>query len=336
MKKDLLLHAAELRQRDEPFALATVVRCERPTSARTGSRALIHPNGRLEGWIGGSCATPIVVREALRALADGRPRLVRLRGSETATAEVDDTVVDYPMTCHSGGTLEIYVEPHLPAPRLVVVGQSPVAQALVSLGSFLGFAVTAVAPEATPTDLPGADIILQQIDELAGRLDPATHLVIASFGEYDEQVLEQTLEADLAYLALVASPRRAAALRDELRARGLPAASIERIKAPAGLDLGAVEPEEIALSIMAELVQLRRQPAAEEGVHPALPNQPEPVVRQAHHDREEPRILSLSKDPICGMSVEIASARHFADVHGQRIYFCCSACRQKYLHSQGY
>src|SRR5262245_30508523 len=117
MNVDLLLRAADLRQHGHPFALATVVRSQPPTSARAGSRALILPDGRLEGWVGGSCATPIVIREALRALAVGRPRLVRLRGAGEATVPADEGQIDYPMTCHSGGTLEICVEPHLPAPR---------------------------------------------------------------------------------------------------------------------------------------------------------------------------------------------------------------------------
>src|SRR5215212_4852663 len=128
---DLLLEAADLKRRGETFALATVVRCQRPASARPGARALIHPDGRLEGWVGGSCARPVVVREALRAMALGTPRLIRLRGVGGPTNGDDDNLVEYPMTCHSGGTLEIYVEPHLPPPRLIVVGQSPVARALV-------------------------------------------------------------------------------------------------------------------------------------------------------------------------------------------------------------
>jgi xanthine dehydrogenase accessory factor len=320
MKIDLLIRAAALRQQGEAFALATVVRCERPTSARPGSRALIHPNGQLEGWVGGSCATPIVVREALRALALGRPTLLRLRGSGTAAGEADESVVDYPMTCHSGGMLEIYVEPHLPAPRLFVIGSSPVARALVSLGSFLGFSVTAVAPEASRSDLPGAQAVLQRVDEVASQLDPAAYLVVASFGEYDEQVLEQALQADLAYLALVASPRRAAAVREELQSRGLPAASVERIKAPAGLDIGAVEPEEIALSIMAEITQLRRRNSGgAQDLRPTAAAATEPEI---------------AIDPVCGMTVEIATARHQAQVNGQTIYFCCPACKRRFLAEQ--
>ena len=316
MPRHFFRQAAELQTRGEPFALATVVRCERPTSARPGSRALIHPDGRLEGWVGGSCATPIVVREALRTLTTGRPRLVRLLGSGAGTGETSDAVIEYPMTCHSGGALEIFVEPHLPAPRLVVVGQTPVTRALVGLGSYLGYAVTVYAPDASASDFPGASQLVERGAELSACLGPGAYLVVASFGDYDEEVLEQAVRVELGYLALVASPRRAAALRAGLLERGLPTGAVAKIKAPAGLDLGAVEPEEIALSILAEIVQLRRRVGAG----------PAPLQQRAAASEPDTAI-----DPICGMSVEMASARHFADVDGQTVYFCCAGCKERYL-----
>ena len=309
MKEDLLIQAAELKQRGETFALATVVRCQRPASARPGSRALIYPDGRLEGWVGGSCAKPVVVREALRAIALGTPRLVRLRGLGGPTNADDDNLVEYPMTCHSGGTLEIYVEPHLPAPHLIVVGQSPTARALASLGSFMGYDVLAVAPDWTTEDSPGARQIVARLDQLDRPLDQRASLVIAGAGEQDEEALEEALRSQAGYVALVASPRRGAVLRSYLLDRGIPESRVALLKAPAGLDLGAVEPEEIALSIMAEIVQRRRQPSA-------APPPAEPAS---------------ATDPICGMTVEIATARHVAEVDGQRVYFCCPACKRKYL-----
>lgn len=316
MKKDLLLEAAERQQRGETFALATVVRCERPTSARPGARALIYADGRLEGWVGGSCAQPVVVREALRAMERGEPRLVRLRGrgGQTGTGADDGNVVEYPMTCHSGGTLEIYVEPHLPSPRLVVVGDSPIARALASLASFMGYGVTAVAPDAGPDDFPGAARVVEELGEVKGALDARTCLVAASVGDYDEEALEQAALADLGHIAVVASPRRAEALRAYLLDRGVPEERVARIKAPAGLDIGAVEPEEIALSIMAEIVQLRRKSSggSSVGAHGACPT-------------------ATAMDPVCGMSVEIAGARHVAEVDGEKVYFCCSACKRRFL-----
>src|SRR5919198_4115608 len=309
--KDLLLEAAELKQRDETFALATVVRCQRPASARPGAKALIYADGRLEGWVGGSCARPVVVREALRAMALGTPRLIRLRGRGGPTNEDDENLIEYPMTCHSGGSLEIYVEPHLPAPRLIVVGDAPVARALVSLASFLGYYVTAVALDATERDFPDARRVVRQFDDVRLELDGRSYLVLAGVGDYDEQALEQAVSADPAYIAVVASPRRAAALRAYLSDRGVPEAAVAKIKAPAGLDIGAVEPEEIALSIMAEIVELRRR------------SDPSSRVPQAGPE--------TAIDPVCGMSVEIAGARHVAEFGGEKLYFCCPACKRRFV-----
>ena len=309
--KDLILEAAELKQRDETFALATVVRCQRPASARPGAKALIYADGRMEGWVGGSCARPVVVREALRAMTLGTPRLIRLRGRGGPTNHDDENLIEYPMTCHSGGSLEIYVEPHLPPPRLVVVGDAPVAQALVSLGNFLGYDVTAVAPDATDRDLPDAHRVVRQFDDLRPELDARSYLVLASVGDYDEQALEQAISADPAYIAVVASPRRAAALREYLSDRDVPEGTVAKVKAPAGLDIGAVEPEEIALSIMAEIIELRRR------------SDPSPPLARP--------VPETAVDPICGMSVEIAGARHVAELNGQKVYFCCPACKRRFV-----
>jgi xanthine dehydrogenase accessory factor len=311
---DLLVEAAVLKERGETFALATVVRCQRPASARPGMKALIHADGRMEGWIGGSCARPVVIREALQAIRLGTPRLVRLRGRGGPSNQDDENLVEYPMTCHSGGTLEIYLEPHLPAPVLVVVGESPAARALARLGQFMGYEVTAVAPEATLEDLPGARRVVCRLAEVQTELDERTYLVVAGAGDEDELVLEQAARADLAYLALIASPRRAGVLREYLRERGLPPERVERIRAPAGLDLGAVEPEEIALSIMAEMLQRRRQQRSAEPREPEPDAQPETAI-----------------DPICRMTVEIATARQVAEVDGKQVYFCCPACKRTYL-----
>jgi xanthine dehydrogenase accessory factor len=273
----------------------------------------------MDGWVGGSCARPIVVREALDALASGKPRLVRLRGRGATSAESqgEEGLAEYPMTCHSGGTLEIFVEPFHPAPHLVVVGTSPVARALATLAAFLGYEVTAVAPDATEADFPAARRVLQRVEELEALLTPESRLVVASVGEYDEDALALAVPTAPNYLAVVASPRRAAALREYLLSRGLDHDAVARLKAPAGLDLGAVEPEEIALSIMAEIVKARRSVG-----QPPL---------SALAARPEPAPVATAIDPICGMTVEIEGARFTAEVDGTKVYFCCPSCRRRYL-----
>jgi len=198
------------------------------------------------------------VREALRSLADGQPRLLRLSREAPADSRRGDGIIDYVMTCHSGGTLEIYVEPHLPAPALWVAGTTPIAGALVELGAGLGFRVTLVDPVADPEAFPAAERVVTGAD--LGGLEPAAspYVVVATQGQWDEEALEAVLRREAAYVGLVASPTRAAVVRSYLRDQGVPEERLAALRAPAGLDLGAETAEEIALSILAELVQVRR------------------------------------------------------------------------------
>ena len=166
IRRDLasIFARAELEAAGRPFAVATVVAVKRPTSARPGASGIVHPDGTIEGWVGGSCAQPVVVREALRALVDGQPRLLRLSKDTPAEGRRGDGVVELVMTCHSGGTLEIYVEPHLPAPVLWVAGTTPIAAALVTLGSAAGWRVSIFDPIADPHDFPGAERVVVGTD----------------------------------------------------------------------------------------------------------------------------------------------------------------------------
>ncbi len=298
MPEDLLTVAAELRKRGEPFALATVVRCERPTSAKPGAKALIRPDGRVVGWVGGACAEPVVAREAQAALRDGQPRLVVLVGDGGRDPARTEGMVHFPMTCHSGGTLEIYVEPFLPKALLVLVGHGPVVETLAALGETAGFTVSVLPGDAVAGALRGLS------------LDPSASVVVATHGELDEEVLTRALATPAGYLSLVSSRKRAATIVETLRHRGVPAAQLGRLTAPAGLDIGAVTPEEIAVSILAEIIQARRRGAAE----PVMPMADAPAVVEA-------------LDPICGMTVEVATARHQSDWSGRSVYFCCRRCK---------
>src|SRR6476660_3793976 len=162
--RSIFARAAELEAAGRPFAVATVVAVKRPTSARPGASGIVHPDGTIEGWVGGSCAQPVVVREALRSLQDGQPRLLRLSKDAPAEGRRGDGVVELVMTCHSGGTLEIYVEPHLPAPSLWVAGTTPIAAAVASLGAATGWRVSVFDPVADPHDFPGAERVVTGTD----------------------------------------------------------------------------------------------------------------------------------------------------------------------------
>ena len=301
MSDDPLAQAYELRRRGEPFVLATVVRCVRPTSAKPGAKAVIRADGTVLGWIGGSCAEPVVVKEGLRALRDGQPRFVALVG-EGGSSPGRDGVREYPMSCHSGGTIEIFVEPILPKPELLLIGAGPVIETLEKLGRAMDFAVT-VSPEhsATPPPVSGAT--------------PNAFIVVASHGAFDEDALEHALQTDARYVSLVASRRRAAAVIDALRARGVSSERLSRLRAPAGLDIGAATPAEIAASILAEIVQVSRQQACaplREGGGAA-----------PHGD-------AAATDPVCNMTVKIASARYRSEHAGRSFYFCSAGCKRKF------
>ncbi len=312
-----LQQAAELQRDGMPFALATVVRAERPTSAKPGARAIITADGRLEGWVGGSCAQPTVIREALAALKEGQPRFLRLCPPERLGQAPQSGVVEVALTCISGGTLEVYIEPHLPRPLLVAIGHLPVVEALATLGSGLNYTVAVVGLDATRERFPLAAHVLNGLDFAQLPRSSETYVVVASHGNYDEDALEWALGTDAAYVALVASPKRGESVRKYLAESGVPADRLSRLKCPAGLDLGAGSPEEIALSILAEIVQLRRQPqqqpAAPQAAEAAAPAEPAEAI-----------------DPVCGMTVEIATARYTYAYAGQTYYFCAPGCQRSF------
>jgi xanthine dehydrogenase accessory factor len=283
---DLLERAAELRRAGTPFVMATVVRSVRPASARPGDRALLYDDQRI-GWVGGGCVHASIEREARNALTDGAPRLVRL----SPTPVEEDGIVSYPMTCHSGGTLDIYLEPVLPVPELVVLGESPVASGLRALAEALGFRA------------------LDSLEAITNVRDAWVVAAGMSSGE-DHSLIRAALELEVAYVAVVASRRRAEALIDELRSDGVDERAIGRLKAPAGLDIGAATGAEIALSILGEIVQRRR----------ARPSSKVPLDRRP-----------VAIDPVCGMEVDQATARWTAERGGETFYFCAPGCRRAFL-----
>jgi len=321
MSDTILDLAYRLTQSGEPFVLATVVWCERPTSAKPGAKALIQANGHLTGWIGGSCAQPMVLREALRLLQEGgnpAPYLLRLGAPDTGIERNEVRV--FPMTCTSGGILDIYMEPHFPQPQLLLIGDSPVIVSLSCLAEVLDFAVT---------HIDNTDLSQVHIDE-------RTYVLVATHGQYDEDVLEQVLRSPAYYVGMVGSRKRAEACRAYLRTSGLTDQQIAHLKAPAGLDLGAVTPEEIAASILAELVQVRRRGTKPRmvgaGLTPTLVSEVQPTLQPSIAENAVPAVsvTETAVDPICGMIVEIATARHQSIYDGRDFYFCCPACKRQF------
>jgi xanthine dehydrogenase accessory factor len=330
MTRSIFVRAAELEADGRPFVVATVVAVARPTSARPGASGIVYPDGTIEGWVGGSCAQPVVIREALHALADGQPRLLRLSKDAPAEGRRADGIVELVMTCHSGGTLEIYVEPHLPAPLLWIVGTTPIAGALASLGAAAGWRVTVFDPLAQAEDFPAAERVSPET--ALGRVDPevSPYVVVCTQGVWDEDALAAALRRNASYVGLVASPTRANVVRQWLRDETLLAEDrLAALRAPAGLDIGAEGAEEIALSILAELVQVRRGRAdfvASPGPATIAAGQLPPIDLQPVVDD------IVLTDPVCGMTVDRASARHLAEHDGTVYAFCSIGCRTRFIH----
>jgi xanthine dehydrogenase accessory factor len=259
--RDILAQVAALKAEGTPFALATVVRTVAVTAAKAGAKAVIRADGTIaEGWIGGGCARGAVLRAARDALADGQPRLISVSPEDVladqgvAPGDERDGVRYARSMCPSRGTMDIFVEPVIPRPMLVICGASPVAVALATLAPLHDFAVTACAPEA---DLP----LFDDVRGIAGYVLPewqvAPYVVVATQGKGDEAALRAALGVPSAYVAFVGSRKKMAALRAKLA--DVPPERLEAVRAPAGLDLGAITPAEIALSIMAEMLCHRRK-----------------------------------------------------------------------------
>ncbi|MEV4515347.1 XdhC family protein [Dactylosporangium sp. NPDC049525] len=295
---DLLHRADRLRADRTPFVLATVVRAERPTSAKTGDRALVLPDGTMEGFVGGTCAESTVRLQGLRLLETGESTLLRITPSGDDDEREGLLTISNP--CLSGGTLEIFLETMIPAPLVYVHGEAPVARAMVDVAQAVGWAGVRGPASALPLD--------------------ASAVVVASHGRDEVEVLTAAVRADVPYIALVASRKRAAAVLDELP---LTAQEKARIHAPAGLDIGARTAPEIALSILAEVISRRpRQTAPPPGRLdlPLLQPQVRPVSQ-----------VAVAKDVVCAMDVAISPDALQYEHEGTMYYFCGSGCRRAFI-----
>jgi xanthine dehydrogenase accessory factor len=255
---------AQLRREARPYALATVVRTVAATSAKAGAKAIVTDDGEIHGWVGGGCARGAVKRAALEALKSGAARLISVLPQEeldaggVAPGETRDAVQFHRSACPSGGSLDIFVEPMLPRPVLIVCGASPVARAVAELAGRSGFAVTVAAPAEDLGNLPDAERRIEGF-ELPPQDAGERFIVVATQGKRDAEALRGALQTAAPYVAFVGSRRKAQSLTERLRGEGVAADKLARLRAPAGLDIGAITPEEIALSIIAEVVELRRR-----------------------------------------------------------------------------
>ena len=319
----VLEEASELTRRGQPFALATVVWRQGPSSGQQGARAIITESGDLHGWIGGACAEPVVIREAREVIAEGVPRLLLLGAPEQFGGRAEampEGMTLVPISCQSEGALEVYIEPVLPAPHLVVVGRSPMARTLADLAQALGWRAA----------------LRDAAEFAAADADEASMVVVATQGHGDEEAVEQAVAARPAYLGLVGSAKRGAAVLGYLADRGVPQHQLDRVRVPAGLDLGHTTHREIAVAILAELVQLRASGKLRVGGGTGSGT-------LAGEERRAEGVSSPSqelaggsggspprdgRDPVCGMTVTPGPAAFPLEHDGVTYYFCSAGCRQ--------
>jgi xanthine dehydrogenase accessory factor len=254
MPDDFYSQAAQFIAEGKAFAVATVVRVEGSSSARRGSKAIIDSQGKLvTGWVGGGCAESAVKSEALNCMETGRPQLI--------TLDMRDEELGVGMPC--GGKMEVFIEPALPKPELLIVGHGRIAETLAAIGHLMGFGITVNDPAADAKAFPNASrLVIEDFDLTETPIGPKTFVVIATQHKRDHLWLQKALEGNAAYVALVASRHRAKLVLDYLAVAGILEQKIASVRAPAGLDLGAATPEEIALSIISEMVALRRGASA--------------------------------------------------------------------------
>jgi len=278
-----------------------------PTSGHVGAKAIIRGDGSLRGWISGACAEPTVLREATDAIRDGEPRLLFLGRPDELERLAHEGVITVPMACDSEGAMEVYLEPVLPRPQVVVVGRSPAVDILSTLAVDVGWAAVVLDDGGDPLDHPDPGRVRTSLDLSGLVIDGATAFVVATQGHYDDLALEVALATDAGYIGLVASAKRAAAVIELLGGRGVTGERLSRIVAPAGLDLGAVNNEEIAVAVLADLVA--RRAAGQLSVGLAMP------------------VRATATDPVCGMAVHVEDSKYCSHRGDVENWFCSAGCQ---------
>ena len=298
--------ATKLKSEGRPFSTATVVRSQAPSSGKTGDKAIIQNDGKVTGWIGGGCVHGIILQEAKQALIDGKPRLVRV--SPDPDSNQEPGIISYKMTCHSGGTIDVYVEPHLPNPQLIVIGKSIIGRSVMKTAKAMEYHVTLVAQEATEDQFPHVDHIISELNLHNVDIGPRTYIIVASQGDQDENCLQTAIQSQASYIAFIASRRKRDAVFQNLINQGIARELLDEIKSPAGLDINAKTSDEVAISILAEIIQVHRSVG-----------QKFKAISSTDSD--------IYINPVCGIEVSKRKALHTIEYKGENVYFCCDGCK---------
>ena len=293
----------------EEFAVAQVIWREAPSSGKPGDKAIILKDGTMIGWIGGGCVKGIAIKEAHEAIRENKSRLVRINPDEV-NGEEDSNHKTYRMTCHSGGTMELFIEPITPNPQLIIVGKSNIARALSKLAIAANLRVNVLSNDVHKEMFPGVNNIHDRVDFSKINIDKNTFIVVATQGEDDEESIRKALETSCNYVGFISSLRKSVKIKEYLEQTELSANRINELKTPVGMDINAKLPEEIAISILAEIVELFRDP-------------------NRKVDQESDTVINDDTyiNPVCGVSVSKKDAKHVLEYGAHTVYFCCDGCK---------
>lgn len=298
----------KLRKNRVTFATAVVVKHDVPISGKSGDKAIIKEDGSLIGWVGGGCTNSIVISEGLKALNSGKSKLIVI--DPVSKIKSSSNEEHFQMTCHSGGSLSVYVEPIFPRPLIVVLGDSPVAKSLLNISSELGYENIWATGSNTDNESITADKILKNFDIKEINLSSPSFIIVCTQGDKDEEALISALNTSVEYVAFVGSKRKTDILKKELYAKGISQERLNSMINPAGIDIKARTPSEIALSILAEIIKVLRIQVN--------------LMEENNIDNEESFV-----DPVCGMSVK-SNKTNFFEFKSKNFYFCCNGCKSKF------
>lgn len=321
MSNEIYELASDLITQGEAFATVTVVRNEAPSSGKTGDKAIVNKTGVLKGWVGGGCVYSIVLKEVTEALDDGKPRLVRV--SPSPQSDPPHGVKEYKMTCYSGGEVDLYIEPVMPKPHLVIIGKSIIGRALMKAAKAIDFRLTIINEDANAEVFPEADLHQMHFDLGGITFNKHTFIVVATQGDNDERGLQTALSVPCRYVGFISSRKKRDAVYTNLRALGYPQEQLDAIHAPAGIDINGKTPPEVAISILAEIIQEYRSKD--------LPFEsfvvPEMAEKAPAELEDRPQIIT---NPVCGMPISLGMAKYIIEQNGAPIYFCCDGCKIKF------
>ena len=308
MYNDLIDQISKYMGQGEEFAVAHVIWREAPSSGKPGDKAIILKDGTIIGWIGGGCVKGIAVKEAREAIRENRSRLVRIDPDEVNSE--DSSHKTYRMTCHSGGTMELFIEPITPNPQLIIEGKSSSAMSLLKLAIATNLRVDVLSNEVHKGKFPGGNNIHDRVDLSKINMDKNTFIVVSTQGEDDEESIRKALETNCNYVGFISSLRKSVKIKEYLEQTELSTNRINELKIPVGMDINAKLPEEIAISILAEIVQLFRDPNRKE-------------------DQESDTAINDDTyiNPVCRVAVSKKDAKHVLEYGAHTVYFCCDGCK---------